>query len=1424
MSEDNETVPDETPPTTSAGATLDVRPHVERWKRQLLDLSGRNRALNYRPSRQTLELHLAEADAWAALVDGDGIRIDDQALVSAQASAAERTREEAREAGVRRLKQLGDTNRTFMEEQGVHVLYACVGWLTWADDTRAPGPSDDAVELPSGRRARVVRSPLLFVPVRVERTAREQRLVREPNAPIEPNITLIHLMEHQYSLKVSIDEDDDLTPQSVVQAWGRAIEGRRHWSTSMGETTRVDTFSFKKIALLREMERLIEEIAEQDVLRALCGDAEPLIASSSIREIGSLDREVLPADVTLVVPADSSQLRAVLAVKDGASLVIQGPPGTGKSQTITNLIADTIAAGQRVLFVAEKRAARDVVVGNLEEAGLGEIVLHITEDISGARGGAGAKRDIADQIAAILDQGPGQYTTRADAPDRVGTLRAELNEYVERLHAPLGPAAWSTPYRLLARWAAFDHAHLVPDPPVVPSVRGIDDAWLDRVVETASAIDDLGEGTLGRVAAPWLSTSRVDWDPADGAAVLSAVELLAAAEKRLAALLVGRVVPARHSTTELEGLRGLATACREIAEFDRTRTAWSRWVSPRFWSLRTFEQRWRTDGGAPPRGDEDQLADDIEGYIAGIESAQRTVRGWLPAHPEDMRIAAAAGAAAPLVCDAAALEATVRARGRAARGASDSAEAPLLGILGQRTPGASVRDLLEMTLRYRWAIEAANSHPALKVEAPTRERLRLRFQEADDVLRRHAVAMTLNAVAPNRPSMDGIAPRESELGVLRQQVQAKRRKPLRWLFSHAATPILQLKPCIVTSPLGVAQFLHHPAYRFDVVIFDEASQIPTADAIVPIAHGRQVVVVGDSQQMPPTSFFDRSIDTSGEDDDDDPTATSFESVLQECETLLPMRRLLWHYRSRDERLIAFSNYLFYDGSLMTFPASWSDHPARGVHFDYVPSAIYGRGGSRTNPQEAERVIDLLVDELARDSEQQVAVTAMSIAQGREIQDRIEARASASEELQRWLDAGRRVKNLETIQGDECDTMILGFGYGKDAGGTPVLNFGPLSRDDGYRRLNVAVTRARQKTVLVSSLRASDIPPTVGAGGQLVRRYLDYAERGPISLVENLRASGIDQFDSGFEEEVARRLRALGWNVDTQVGVSRFRIDLGVRDPNEPGRYLAGIECDGATYHGSESARDRDITRQIVLERLGWTVYRIWSPDWFSDRQHVITDLDTFLRHLVETKKLASDSTPPPAAPRQALVPAEGAPAFTKSDPALPPGTTPYEPHIAKRPTGSLSIWVAELVEAEGPLHEEELLQALRDDHGYGRLGTNIRQEFDHAIREAERRDAIVRRDVWLWPAALDVAEAPVRVRVGEPRRRFEWYSDEELLRALRIACSVSGALSREGLVEATGRLLGVNLTQGIRDRLQLLVPLGIDRGYVVERDGAIQES
>ena len=415
----------------------------------------------------------------------------------------------------------------------------------------------------------------------------------------------------------------------------------------------------------------------------------------------------------------------------------------------------------------------------------------------------------------------------------------------------------------------------------------------------------------------------------------------------------------------------------------------------------------------------------------------------------------------------------------------------------------------------------------------------------------------------------------------------------------------------MASPLAVAQFFHSHEYQFDVVVFDEASQIPTADAVVPISRAKQVVVVGDSQQMPPTTFFDRMVAA----DDDDLDAVEFESVLQDCGALLPTRSLTWHYRSQDERLIAFSNSHFYRGGLLTFPSAWVDRPDLGVKFVHLPDAVYGRGGSQANPEEAERVVELLTEELSRDPGNEIGVTAMSISQAREIQSRVEQRASHSELAREWLEAGGRARNLETVQGDEFDISILSFGYGRNAAGNLQLNFGPLSREDGYKRLNVAITRARKKMIVVSSVRGADIPPErIGQGGRRVRQFLDYAELGPTALAG---AGGgdtpsVDVYQSPFEEEVAREIRSMGWSVDTQVGVNRFKVDIGVRHPSQEGRYLAGVECDGTTYHASDTARDRDIGRQRALERLGWRIYRVWSPDWFRRREQVLQDLHRFL--------------------------------------------------------------------------------------------------------------------------------------------------------------------------------------------------------------------
>lgn len=1178
-------------------STFDPKPRIERWKRQLLDVSGRNRALFYRTTKQSLTVHEPEQRVWERLVDGGVVDANDPSLLPPSLDSTDGDAvDEARRDVERRLRSLAGAARTYLDEQGVHVLHACFGWLTWVDESRPPQGSQPAVTLASGRRARVVRSPLMFVPVSIERSrGGGLRLTLEPNVPVEPNYTLMHYMKHELGIAPEIDEEEtEISPAIVVEAWRQAIGDRQHWSVELQDETYIDVFSFKKIALLREIEASLDRIVEQPLLRALCGDSALLEGLPSPREYRSLDDELRPDDVALVVPADSSQLRAVLAVVDRGNLVIQGPPGTGKSQTITNLIASLVARGKKVLFVAEKRAARDIVVRNLDGAGLGEIVLHITEEAQGGRTSAAAKRDIADQLSAILEQGPGEYTRQASAPERTSRIRDELNEYVRDLHEPLGPAAWSSPYRLLERAATVEAPIALDEVPGLPRAADVNDDWLEQALEAASLVDDLGEEALANARDPWLDTDRRSWDEADARELQSALERLAEAPAALDRLaerhgLASMYVGAGWSFGDATDL---ATLLRDLDNYARLRTSALRIVRPRYWRVRTAWRGYRALAGRDElRGDEAAGAAIADELREQCESAADIARSWYPAFSDSTSIVELAEEASRYQTDVDVMRSSLLARERAARAAPLGIEDALLELTRSRPPSRRVRDLLDAVLHVRWAGEAVQARASFGSEWPTRARRRESFHKADTAMRAHAVATTLNAVATERPGMTGIAPRGSEIGILRSQASAKRRRPLRWLFSHAPSAILRLKPCVVASPLAVAQFLHHPDYAFDVVIFDEASQIPTADAVVPISKARQVVVVGDSQQMPPTSFFDRALDTDTPSDDDD---IEFESVLQECESLLPMRRLLWHYRSQDERLIAFSNQLFYNGELLTFPSSWAEHPDQGVHFEFVADAVYGRGGSRANPQEAERVVDLLEDELRTDAGTEVAVTAMSTAQGTELQERLNQRAVDSPILQEWIDQGNRVKNLETIQGDECDVMLLSFGYGRDAAGNLHLNFGPLSRQNGYRRLNVAVTRARRKMVLISSVRASEIPlgRLSAGGGQVVRQYLDYAERGPVALLEQLDVSGTSVYESPFEEEVASQLRARGWSVDTQVGVSRYRIDLAVRDPEAEGRYLAAVECDGATYHSAQSARDRDIVRQDVLERLQWKVSRL----------------------------------------------------------------------------------------------------------------------------------------------------------------------------------------------------------------------------------------
>ncbi|MGF1453818.1 MAG: DUF3320 domain-containing protein [Alphaproteobacteria bacterium] len=479
-----------------------------------------------------------------------------------------------------------------------------------------------------------------------------------------------------------------------------------------------------------------------------------------------------------------------------------------------------------------------------------------------------------------------------------------------------------------------------------------------------------------------------------------------------------------------------------------------------------------------------------------------------------------------------------------------------------------------------------------------------------------------------------------EYGILARELRKKRgHQPIRKLINDMGNALTTLTPCLFMSPLSVAQYLSTNNQLFDLVIFDEASQITVWDAIGAIARGKNTIIVGDPKQMPPSNFFDRTPTDQDEESADLPD--DMESILDEAlAARVKLHRLTGHYRSRHESLIAFSNHRYYGGELVTYPTAQTQDMA--VSFVQVDGQ-YQRGKGRTNPDEAKAVVREAVRRLTdpEHSKLSLGIITLNAEQQRLIDNLLDDERRKSPELEAFFGEGTDepvfVKNLETVQGDQRDVILLSIGYGPDAPGatTMSMNFGPLNRKGGERRWNVAITRATSEVVVFASFNPSmiDLTRTSAAAVRDLKHYLEFAQRGPAALAEAIQhVGGTDTYDSDFEEAVAIALRDRGWIVHTQIGVSKFRVDLGIVDPDAPGRYLAGVECDGATYHRSPSARDRDRVRQAVLENLGWRLVRIWSTDFFIDPQSTLDRVHHQLTGILSNvrEKRESESTRPDA--------------------------------------------------------------------------------------------------------------------------------------------------------------------------------------------------
>jgi len=635
--------------------------------------------------------------------------------------------------------------------------------------------------------------------------------------------------------------------------------------------------------------------------------------------------------------------------------------------------------------------------------------------------------------------------------------------------------------------------------------------------------------------------------------------------------------------------------------------------------------------------------------------------------------------------------------------------------------------VIERSVLASW-IEAVllNDRDLAPIRSVDRDQIVDEFRRLDKLLVDEAIAGVITACNGRRPKLiagpGNIIKREAE--------KKTRHMPVRELMAKAGESIKLYKPCFMMSPMSVSQFLP-PDLVFDVVIFDEASQVRPSDAVNAIYRGRQLVVAGDERQLPPTAFFERSL-SSDDDTWDEEQLDDFESVLKTTKASglieLPLR---WHYRSRHEGLITFSNYSFYDGSLITYPGADQETGDLGVGFVYVDDGIYTRGGARDNPVEARRVAERVIDHAKSFPKRTLGVVALSEAQAICIQNAVDYLRDDHRELDEWFASDRLngffVKNLENVQGDERDTILISIGYARDEHGKFTMHFGPVNAENGWRRLNVAITRARTRIEVISSIRSGDITETGSEGVRHLKRYLDYAERG-IAALAGADQESLGDAESPFEEAVLRVIRRLGYDAVSQVGMAGYRVDIGVRHPHQPGRFAIGIECDGAAYHSSRVARDRDRLRQEVLEGLGWTLHRIWGPAWFRSQDAETKRLRDAIDAAIRGEQLRPSSKSEARAAAVTIEELDREPVHEWVQPYLFSsvryrGSVSMDDPSARR---DLERIIKAIVEVEGPIVPAYLALRVREAWGAGRLGAKMQKAFDECLATLVARREVTR--------------------------------------------------------------------------------------------------
>lgn len=1197
------------------------------WERKLLDFSLRNQLLNISLRRRAIQFisfdidriedHLQDGLEYVILPKPEmEFRLDTtQRLVRSKLLAPQLGKLISNDIEHYRLhtyhpqgettevtKNIYRAARNAIEETGANSLFLAIGTLRWYENQLSDTPRY---------------APILLLPVEMVRK-KGNYYIRTRDEEITLNITLVEFLRQNYDIRFQgltpLPKDKHGVDVKLIFAIIRdALHGQKRWDIE--EECILGTFSFSKFLMWNDIHSHRKQLMQNDIISSLASNRLTWIPESVTKDLKDIDASVSPTEIALPVAVDSSQMTAVIEAGKAHSFILYGPPGTGKSQTITNLIANALYQNKRVLFVAEKMAALSVVQSRLAKIGLDPFCLELHSNKS-------TKRHVLEQLDKVLKVAhivrPESFSEKAD---QIFSRRKELIAYLEALHN-IDISDGLSLYDCILQYESL------PGQPLDSFSAG---AALDTML-SKKGIKGVAEMLGGRLETILKLVGQPSKNPLNGLRLTrqmlqdndNFITSLRQAATHLAE--ESKHVPELGDTALLRE-KILRDYSPEILNEDgerlnrRWREVKSKWFLPRYFAKKAFINELKRFNPLITESDINPLIDNLIIYRNNHERIE-TIRVFLLQYlhietPEDRMPAAEtlrdsserltnwsrnpAGMRDWLhwseFCDdlnANGMGCIATTLSEKEYSAYELRDAYLKALFKYKAETKIHRSELLMTFEGMLFDEKVNAYK--------------RMTEEFQVLTQKELYARL---ASRIPHMIDDVRSGSEIGILNRNISnGGRGLSLRDLFEQLPTLVPRLCPCMLMSPMSVAQYIGLDSDKFDVVIFDEASQMSTSEAIGAIARGKSLIVVGDNKQMPPTSFFSSTNVFEEEAFIDD-----MESILEDCRTLdMPALQLSWHYRSRHESLIAFSNNEYYEGSLITFPST--DDSCTKVH--HIPvKGIYDKGGRRHNKSEAKAIINEIRRRLS-DSKlcrQSIGVIAFSVAQQGLIEDMLQDMLDKDRLLRESAESMHEpifVKNLENVQGDERDVILFSIGYGPDKNGKVSMNFGPLNNAGGERRLNVAVSRAREEMYIFSTLLSSDIDlrRSKARGVEGLKHFLEFAETQSLTSVSQDIATNNDMH---IARQIAAVLKSKGYETNVCVGRSRFKIDIAVSKPDAPETYCLGILLDGEQYRDTPTTRDREIVQPSVLGSLHWQIMRVWSIDWYNNPDRVISRIEERLK-------------------------------------------------------------------------------------------------------------------------------------------------------------------------------------------------------------------